>query len=108
LCLGKRCPKPDIPRNGRIFGNKFFIGSTVEFFCNSGFTLYGSRKRTCQDDKTWNGTVAVCDDGSKLSRIRVNIRDKLEINIRMMLELYVLKMKRIIQITNYKSIVSER
>ena len=28
--------------------------------------MYGSRKRTCQSDKTWNGTVAICDDGSKL------------------------------------------
>ena len=64
--LGKRCQRPDIPQNGRIFGNKFYIGSTVEFFCNSGFTLYGSRKRTCLSDKTWNGTVAICDDGSKL------------------------------------------
>ena len=65
LCLGKRCPRPDFPKNGRMFGSKFFVGSTVEFFCNSGLTLYGSKKRTCQDDKTWNGTVAVCDDGSK-------------------------------------------
>ncbi|CAB4025741.1 mannan-binding lectin serine protease 1-like, partial [Paramuricea clavata] len=63
-CKEKRCPKPDIPENGRILGSKFFIGSTVQFSCNSGFTLYGSRKRTCQDDKTWNGTVAVCDNGN--------------------------------------------
>ena len=63
-CRRKRCSRPVIPENGRMFGSKFFIGSTVEFFCNSGFLLYGSRKRTCQDDKTWNGTVTVCDDGS--------------------------------------------
>ena len=65
IFLEKRCPKPTIPQHGRIFGNNFFIGSTVEFFCNSGFNLYGSRKRTCQEDKTWNGSVAICDDGSK-------------------------------------------
>ncbi|XP_028411074.1 complement factor B-like isoform X2 [Dendronephthya gigantea] len=68
FCRKKRCPRPDIPQHGRIFGNNFFIGSTVEFFCNSGFTLYGSRKRTCQDDKTWNGSATVCDDGSSYCR----------------------------------------
>ena len=60
------------PHNGRMNTdnpNKLYIGTSVQFECYSGFTLYGSQTRTCQPDKTWNGTLAVCDDGRKYSSL---------------------------------------
>lgn len=62
----KACPNPGIPKNGRRTGNDFGIGKSIRFTCQSGFKLTGSPVRKCLKNKQWSGTVAVCDDGSKL------------------------------------------
>lgn len=65
-CAIKSCPDPGRPENGdRYYQDRYFrIGSTVQFSCQSGFQLSGSRERTCQENKEWNGTLATCQDGN--------------------------------------------
>ncbi|CAH1272231.1 CFB [Branchiostoma lanceolatum] len=57
-----QCPRIGSPENGRRVGTRTSVGSTVHFSCFSGYTLYGSPKRTCTEDGTWNGTDTTCDD----------------------------------------------
>ncbi|XP_033124327.1 uncharacterized protein LOC117122739 [Anneissia japonica] len=52
LCEGK-CPVPDAPENGDLlesFAYTFYRnGTTVDFVCNDGYTLQGSKSSTCFD-----------------------------------------------------------
>ncbi|XP_078605744.1 complement factor B-like isoform X1 [Branchiostoma floridae x Branchiostoma japonicum] len=57
-----QCPSIRSPENGRRVGTRTSVGFTVHFSCFSGYTLYGSPKRTCREDGTWNGTDTTCDD----------------------------------------------
>ncbi|XP_078603990.1 complement factor B-like [Branchiostoma floridae x Branchiostoma japonicum] len=57
-----QCPRIRSPENGRRVDTRTSVGSTVHFSCFSGYTLYGSPKRTCREDGTWNGTDTTCDD----------------------------------------------
>nr|BAH22728.1 complement factor B precursor [Nematostella vectensis] len=63
-CRKISCPDPGRPDNGRRIGNNFAIGKHVTFACQSGLILRGSRVRTCQSNRMWSGSVAVCDDGA--------------------------------------------
>jgi len=38
----------------------FTYGSTVEYTCDTGYTLVGSKQRVCQANQTWNGTSPLC------------------------------------------------
>ncbi|KAK3730734.1 hypothetical protein QZH41_016116, partial [Actinostola sp. cb2023] len=63
------CPDPSkYHRNGRFRGRNFRVGRTVEFFCNAGLKLLGSKTRTCLPNKLWNGNTTVCDDGNSHCR----------------------------------------
>ena len=56
------CVGLSVPSNGqRTYldaGRKF--GNRVEFSCNTGSILRGSRYRTCQFNGEWSGTPATC------------------------------------------------
>ena len=58
------CPDPGRPENGDRFGG-FTVGSTVLFSCQEPFKIHGSQKRTCMENKEWNGTLSTCQNESK-------------------------------------------
>lgn len=37
------------------------VGTTVIFDCEEGFSLEGSRRRTCQTNGAWNGIEVTCE-----------------------------------------------
>ena len=36
---------------------------TCSYTCDTGYELTGSNTRTCQSDRSWNGTGAMCRRG---------------------------------------------
>ena len=67
LCnLSVSCGALDDPDNGAMTcsGTGSVYGDTCSFTCDDGFALAGSATRTCQSDRTWNGSVALCEQGN--------------------------------------------
>ena len=63
----KVCPNPGRPERGHQFGPRYkTVGSTMRFFCQSGYKLHGSKVRTCLENKEWSGSLTTCQNGSKL------------------------------------------
>ncbi|XP_065899234.1 uncharacterized protein [Dysidea avara] len=61
--LDIRCIDLQIPSNGEITPCSIGVGyegDTCNFTCNTGYELTGSGTRTCQNDRSWSGSVAVC------------------------------------------------
>ncbi|XP_067295493.1 sushi domain-containing protein 2 isoform X3 [Pseudorasbora parva] len=48
------------PNHGQKEGTLYLERATVKFSCNSGYRLYGSYERTCQEDGMWSGQDAHC------------------------------------------------
>ncbi|XP_065841870.1 CUB and sushi domain-containing protein 1-like [Oscarella lobularis] len=46
--------------NGVRTGNGTLYASVVKFGCKTGYKLYGSSSRTCQNDGTWSGSQPTC------------------------------------------------
>uniref|UniRef100_A0A8C5NLT2 CUB and Sushi multiple domains 2 n=4 Tax=Passeriformes TaxID=9126 RepID=A0A8C5NLT2_JUNHY len=42
------CPDPGIPERGKRIGNDFRLGSSIQFSCNEGYDLQGSKSITCK------------------------------------------------------------
>ncbi|XP_015755086.1 PREDICTED: sushi, von Willebrand factor type A, EGF and pentraxin domain-containing protein 1-like isoform X4 [Acropora digitifera] len=59
-CNVKSCGEPVIPENGRINSYLFTYNSAIEYSCDQGYTLVGSKRRVCQHNQTWTGTVPLC------------------------------------------------
>ncbi|XP_065178736.1 uncharacterized protein LOC135809334 [Sycon ciliatum] len=55
------CAPPSAPADGQRIGTDFSYSSSLEFVCNAGFTLRGSRQRTCQLTGQYDGSEAFCD-----------------------------------------------
>ncbi|XP_054992155.1 CUB and sushi domain-containing protein 1 isoform X1 [Sorex araneus] len=59
------CHDPGIPTNGRRFGDRFLLGSSVSFHCDDGFVkTQGSESITCilQDGNVvWSASVPRCE-----------------------------------------------
>lgn len=56
----KSCGEPETPENGRINSYLFTYNSAIEYSCDQGYTLVGSKRRVCQHNQTWTGTVPLC------------------------------------------------
>lgn len=56
----RNCGHPGTPVNGNISSYVFTFGSTVEYTCDKGFTLVGSKQRVCQANQTWSGILPQC------------------------------------------------
>ena len=41
------------------------VGDTCTVTCDTGYELAGDSVRTCQSNRTWSGTAAVCRSGMK-------------------------------------------
>ncbi|XP_063297188.1 CUB and sushi domain-containing protein 1 [Pelobates fuscus] len=59
------CHDPGIPMNGKRFGDRFLLGSTVSFHCDEGFIkTQGSESITCiiqEGNVVWSSTVPRCE-----------------------------------------------
>ena len=61
LCSVVKCKNLTAFAFGQIEGRSMEYGSTLKFSCNTGYTLRGSRGRTCQANGIWSGEEALCD-----------------------------------------------
>ncbi|XP_071948695.1 CUB and sushi domain-containing protein 1-like [Antedon mediterranea] len=59
-----RCPEISALENGNIVGDKFYRNQWVEFTCDEGFNLKGSRRRRCNSTGEWTGTETYCMDSN--------------------------------------------
>ena len=53
------CNHPGTPRNGAKHGRNFESGSTVNFTCNAGYTLVGSKTIECRSGR-WSSNSPHC------------------------------------------------
>jgi len=60
-CQKIKCPDPPQPKNGYYSGSAFLFDAVVTFRCSRGYKLVGERSLRCRADKTWSGTVPVCE-----------------------------------------------
>uniref|UniRef100_G1Q0F5 Sushi domain-containing protein n=1 Tax=Myotis lucifugus TaxID=59463 RepID=G1Q0F5_MYOLU len=64
-CKVVKCPYPSLP-NGTIvsgFGKKYYYKAGVEFECNQGYSLEGSRKIVCEANNAWVPEIPRCVKG---------------------------------------------
>ncbi|XP_077999237.1 meprin A subunit alpha-like [Glandiceps talaboti] len=59
---GVICPELTAPSHGQMTGDCCLKGNTVTFYCEIGYTLYGSQTLTCQADGTWSANHHRCED----------------------------------------------
>ena len=62
------CSSLDIPKNGLINCSLGDDGvpsyeDMCSFTCNTDYELTGSATRTCQSNRSWNGSEALCERG---------------------------------------------
>ncbi|XP_067882802.1 complement factor B-like isoform X2 [Heterodontus francisci] len=64
-CLPYTCVGPTYLANGFFHPRqiRYAVNETIEFECNQGFSLFGSKSRTCLPNGRWSGRTTVCDDG---------------------------------------------
>lgn len=60
-CRKIRCADPPQPEHGYSSGSQFVFDSVVTYQCRRGYKLVGESRRRCRADKTWSGTVPVCE-----------------------------------------------
>ena len=60
------CGNPGVPDNGQAHGDIYTYNSVINYTCNKGYLINGSRSIVCQDNREWSnvvpGCVRVCDD----------------------------------------------
>ena len=61
FCTVVKCKNLTALAFGEVEGSSMEYGSTLNFTCNTGYTLRGSRGRTCQANGMWSGEEALCD-----------------------------------------------
>ncbi|NXJ03679.1 SUSD2 protein, partial [Odontophorus gujanensis] len=54
------CGWLDHPTNGRKDGTNYLLGSAIQFICNQGYELTGSKERICQVTGAWSGDSPNC------------------------------------------------
>lgn len=55
------CNPLAVPLNGSLIGKDTHYPSQVEFRCDEGFELEGSRHRRCQANRQWSGKQPQCE-----------------------------------------------
>ena len=61
FCQKIKCPDPVQPRHGYYTGSEFTFDSIVTYYCRQGYKVVGEPRRRCQADRTWSGTVPLCE-----------------------------------------------
>ena len=59
-CIMKTCPSPNPIENGKIIGDSYGLGRTIEYQCNEGYRLEGSGHRMCLPTLFWSGEHPSC------------------------------------------------
>ena len=62
-----RCESLGVLANGTKSTNESTPGTTVRFWCNSGFVLLGTTNLTCRLNGTWSGSKPLCEGMNKLA-----------------------------------------
>ena len=61
FCRLIRCGRLSNPTNGRVTISEDTVGGRATYTCNSGYDLFGSGIRICQNDGSWSGDEPVCE-----------------------------------------------
>lgn len=59
-CEAIACKRPSPVTNGSIKGNNYTYLSVLYYECDPGYVLNGTERRTCQENKNWDGNEPVC------------------------------------------------
>uniref|UniRef100_A0A8C6R2L0 Sushi, von Willebrand factor type A, EGF and pentraxin domain-containing protein 1 n=1 Tax=Nannospalax galili TaxID=1026970 RepID=A0A8C6R2L0_NANGA len=59
-CEAISCNKPNPVKNGLIKGSNYSYLGVVFYECDPGYVLNGTERRTCQENKNWDGHEPVC------------------------------------------------
>nr|XP_060465550.1 sushi, von Willebrand factor type A, EGF and pentraxin domain-containing protein 1 [Panthera onca] len=59
-CEAISCKKPNPVMNGSVKGSNYTYLSVVFYECNPGYVLNGNERRTCQQNKNWDGNEPIC------------------------------------------------
>uniref|UniRef100_H2Z7B4 Sushi domain-containing protein n=1 Tax=Ciona savignyi TaxID=51511 RepID=H2Z7B4_CIOSA len=62
-CVVIICPTPSNPTNGDVTSEvvaPYLLGATVEYSCDSGFSLHGSASATCMETGLWSSPEPTC------------------------------------------------
>lgn len=60
-CSKVSCPLPEAVAHGQYFGTNFTYGTSVEYVCEEGYELTGSKVRHCLSEGTWDTPSPNCD-----------------------------------------------
>ncbi|VDI56620.1 Hypothetical predicted protein [Mytilus galloprovincialis] len=60
VCKELKCPALPDPANGQAMYGSTTVGSILQYSCNCGYHLIGSKVRKCQPDGLWDGRNAIC------------------------------------------------
>ena len=61
LSTAKDCGALKTPSNGSLIGNLTTFSNKVQFMCDEGFILRGSKIRQCLSTGSWSGNGTSCD-----------------------------------------------
>ncbi|XP_065195862.1 sushi, von Willebrand factor type A, EGF and pentraxin domain-containing protein 1-like isoform X1 [Sycon ciliatum] len=59
-CFRRNCGKPAVPRSGHMQGSAFRFGDSVQYSCDDGHRLLGSKSRRCLATGKWSGSAPSC------------------------------------------------
>ncbi|XP_077981970.1 sushi, von Willebrand factor type A, EGF and pentraxin domain-containing protein 1-like [Glandiceps talaboti] len=62
FCRLKSCGYPGTLSDGQKLGVSYYVGDTVRWQCDFGYTLVGNAAITCTLDGTWSGAKPVCKE----------------------------------------------
>lgn len=57
---GQSCPDPGTPFKGSKRGT-FYVGQTIQYFCDKCYQLKGSSTIKCQPGLTWSSRKPTCE-----------------------------------------------
>ncbi|XP_076073923.1 uncharacterized protein LOC143045353 isoform X3 [Mytilus galloprovincialis] len=60
VCKELKCPALPDPANGQAMYGSTTVGSILQYSCNCGYHLIGSKVRKCQPGGLWDGRNAIC------------------------------------------------
>ncbi|XP_020615812.1 CUB and sushi domain-containing protein 3-like isoform X2 [Orbicella faveolata] len=61
MCVARDCGPLTVPTNGSSTGDLTVFPDKIDFNCDEGFILRGSRSRRCQANGTWSGNQTYCE-----------------------------------------------
>ncbi|XP_077904066.1 sushi, von Willebrand factor type A, EGF and pentraxin domain-containing protein 1 isoform X2 [Ictidomys tridecemlineatus] len=60
VCIPVNCGSPPISANGQVKGDAYTFQKKVEYTCDEGFLLEGTRSRVCLANGSWSGATPNC------------------------------------------------